>query len=366
MVGVGGSGRRCAATLASFLCETTLQGIELSKSYGVTEWRDDLKRILKEAGTGAAPVTFLFADTQIKWEGMLEDINGILNSGEVPGLFPADEKADICEKMAPFARAGGLPKDASSAELFAFFVERTRKNLHIVLAMSPIGDAFRDRLRKFPSLVNCCTLDWFTSWPEDALIAVAMQSLKPLQLDPRETEAAVHVCQHFHQSALTLSEEYLATARRFTYVTPTAYMELLSAYSSILQAKRTEVSQARNRYVTGLEKLEFATNSVNVMEKELVALQPILKVSRRTPRCSRPTCRPPCRGWRPRGPWWGQRPRLPMQRQRWWGRGRQSARLSWRPRSPSSSPPRMPWTPSSPRTSTPSSPSPTPRAMCAW
>ena len=35
--------------------------------------------------------------------------------------------------------------------------------------MSPIGDAFRSRLRKFPSLVNCCTIDWFQSWPADAL-----------------------------------------------------------------------------------------------------------------------------------------------------------------------------------------------------
>lgn len=24
----------------------------------------------------------------------------------------------------------------------------------------------------FPSLVNCCTLDWFSEWPEEALIGV--------------------------------------------------------------------------------------------------------------------------------------------------------------------------------------------------
>ena len=51
--------------------------------------------------------------------------------------------------------------DGSPLALFNFFVERTREMLHIVLAMSPIGDAFRNRLRKFPSLVNCCTIDWF-------------------------------------------------------------------------------------------------------------------------------------------------------------------------------------------------------------
>ena len=41
------------------------------------------------------------------------------------------------------------------------FVERIRRNLHVVLAFSPIGDAFRNRLRMFPSLINCCTIDWF-------------------------------------------------------------------------------------------------------------------------------------------------------------------------------------------------------------
>ena len=31
----------------------------------------------------------------------------------------------------------------------------------IAVYRSPIGDAFRRRLRMFPSLVNCCTIDWF-------------------------------------------------------------------------------------------------------------------------------------------------------------------------------------------------------------
>jgi len=45
--------------------------------------------------------------------------------------------------------------------LFNFFIQLCRDQLHIVLAMSPIGDAFRRRLRMFPSLINCCTIDWF-------------------------------------------------------------------------------------------------------------------------------------------------------------------------------------------------------------
>lgn len=33
----------------------------------------------------------------------------------------------------------------------------------------------------FPSLVNCCTIDWFVDWPEEALLSVAHDSLKDIQ-----------------------------------------------------------------------------------------------------------------------------------------------------------------------------------------
>lgn len=40
---------------------------------------------------------FLITDTQIKEESFLEDIDNLLNTGEVPNLFAADEKAEIME-----------------------------------------------------------------------------------------------------------------------------------------------------------------------------------------------------------------------------------------------------------------------------
>ena len=42
---------------------------------------------------------FLFTPWQMKEESFLEDINSLLNSGEVPNIFTADEKEDLCEKM---------------------------------------------------------------------------------------------------------------------------------------------------------------------------------------------------------------------------------------------------------------------------
>jgi dynein heavy chain len=61
-----------------------------------------------------------------------------------------------------------------------------KANIHCVIAMSPLGDLFRTRLLKFPSLVNCCTIDWFQEWPEEALISVATGSVTDGDVDLKD------------------------------------------------------------------------------------------------------------------------------------------------------------------------------------
>lgn len=67
----------------------------------------------------------------------------------------------LFQTVRPIAQAGNKNLELSPLSLFAFFVAHCRQNLHIIVAFSPIGDAFRNRLRQFPSLINCCTIDWF-------------------------------------------------------------------------------------------------------------------------------------------------------------------------------------------------------------
>jgi dynein heavy chain, axonemal len=114
--------------------------------------------VLKKAGLDGKPTVFLFTDTQIVQESFLEDVNNILNAGEVPNMFAGDDLEAIGAAMRPLCAAAGLP--ATKQAVYSFFVNRVRAALHIVLCFSPIGDVFRQRLRMFPSLVNCCTIDW--------------------------------------------------------------------------------------------------------------------------------------------------------------------------------------------------------------
>jgi len=60
-----------------------------------------------------------------------------------------------------------------------------------VLCLSAVGEAFRERCRLFPGLVNCTTIDWFTEWPADALFEVASRQMAAENLGSEEIKQAV-------------------------------------------------------------------------------------------------------------------------------------------------------------------------------
>ncbi|KAK4874901.1 hypothetical protein RN001_014261 [Aquatica leii] len=279
LVGIGGSGRHSAVKLATAMAEYNLFEIEISRNYGVTEWRDDLKRLLLKAGCEGKPIVFLFADTQIKSEAFTEDVNMILNTADVPNLYAPDEKAEILEKMQNAARDSGRKIDSTPLALYNFFIERIRNNLHVALAMSPIGGAFRVRCRMFPSLINCCTIDWFLKWPDDALEKVANMFLKQTDITDEMIEKCVFICKHFHTKVEDASDRFYEDLKRRTYVTPTSYLELIQTFKSLYYLKVDQITMQRNRYETGLEKLDFAAGQVSLMQEELHALQPKLVVA---------------------------------------------------------------------------------------
>jgi dynein heavy chain len=95
LLGVGGSGRQSLARLATYFANYKIFQIEVIKGYGMQNWRDDVKKALMMAGAENKATSFLFVDTQIVNEQMLEDINNVLNSGDVPNLYKAEDLEPI-------------------------------------------------------------------------------------------------------------------------------------------------------------------------------------------------------------------------------------------------------------------------------
>lgn len=76
--------------------------------------------------------TFVFI-LQIKCESFLEDINNILNSGDVPNLYATDEQERILTAMKPVVQ--DLGHQLTKANLMAAYIRRVRSNIHTVLCM---------------------------------------------------------------------------------------------------------------------------------------------------------------------------------------------------------------------------------------
>ena len=276
LVGLGGSGRQSLTRLAAFMQEFDVFNIEVTKTYSKADWHEDLRKVIRIAGEANKPVVFLFSDTQIKDEGFVEDISNLLNTYEVPNLMAASDLVQVYENIRGRAKTAGM--DGSRDALYTFFLQTVRKNLHMVLSFSYVGDAFRERLRQFPSLVNCTTIDWFTAWPQDALYTVAEQFFASLPDVPAETLSALPaLCVLFHQTVFDISDEFLRKERRHYYVTPTSYLELLQSYKTMLGQQQSQVSALRSRYLVGLEKLAATEESVGKMQEDLIALQPQLE-----------------------------------------------------------------------------------------
>ncbi|XP_020300595.1 dynein heavy chain 3, axonemal isoform X2 [Pseudomyrmex gracilis] len=278
LIGVDSSGRNSYAKLATSMCEYLIHQIEITKTYEHSEWREDLKNLLLHVGCDDKPTTFIFGDHQIKDESFIEDISMILNTADVPNLYGIEEKAEILDKMSSVVReaSGGKKIETTPMMLYNMFIDRIKKNLHIILTMSPIGDAFRNRLRMFPSLINCCTIDWFIPWPEDALEKVARMSLRDLDIDTKLQEKCVQICKEFHMSVSLTSEDYYLTHGRRYYVTPTSFLQLIKSLYKLYAQKTEQITLQQTRYETGLEKLDFAAGQVAVMQEELQRLQPKL------------------------------------------------------------------------------------------
>lgn len=97
----------------------------------------------------------------------------------------------------------------------------------------------------YPAFVSCTTIDWFSEWPNDALLEVAEKYLEDVNLEDKKSaisqasqeenrmsirQAVASVFVVCHRSVVNMSKRMLFEMRRHNYVTPTNYLELVSGY----------------------------------------------------------------------------------------------------------------------------------------
>ncbi|KAK7195048.1 dynein heavy chain [Novymonas esmeraldas] len=276
LVGVGGSGKRSLTRLASFIGGCHIFETSVGKGYGMNDFHEFLLEVYTYAGVKNEPCVLLLSDNQIVDEAMLEDVNNILNSGEVPSLFNAEEREKRINACIEAAQQHGI---TSREDVYNFFISRVRDNMHVALCMSPVGDQFRTRCRQFPSLTNCCSVDWFDEWPREALEGVARRLLQDMAgvVPAGFHEMLPRLCVDVHAATTEMAQQYYDELRRRYYITPTSYLEFIETYKALLQSRRTRVEAQLAQVENGTEKMRETEETITKMKAEIEVKRPQLE-----------------------------------------------------------------------------------------
>ncbi|KAL4128830.1 hypothetical protein PRIC2_007810 [Phytophthora ramorum] len=268
LVGVGGSGKQSLARLAAALSGHELCQLAVTKAYTLAAFLDDLRGLCKTAGQAGKGVVFLLTEADIKDDSFLEQVNALLATGEVPGLFPRDELVAMASELRGVMQRECPGGADTLPNLTRFFHDRVRRNLHVVLCLSPVSSRFADRCREFPHLVNGCTIDWFLPWPEEALTAVSQGYLEKFSLEtpPSTKDALVVQMGRMHQAVEKVSGEYFTRRRRRVVQTPRSFLSFLSTYKELYGEKLSEVRHQEGAVNLGLQKLGQGAQDVERMK----------------------------------------------------------------------------------------------------
>ena len=226
-------------------------------------------------------VTFILTDAEIKFETFLEAINSMLATGEIPGLFIKEDRdiIPLQQKTVYMKEAGTKGEDPSPNLLWNYFISRVKDCLHTVLCFSPVGTKFRERSQKFPSLFSQCNIDWFLSWPEEALISVSEKFLKDFALDNTKAvkeQLIIHMGK-VHNMVNEVCGVYLQQMRRYVYVTPKSYLSFIAMYQDVYKLKYKGIDVEEQNINQGLDKLAEATAGVEELKINLKKEDVILK-----------------------------------------------------------------------------------------
>jgi dynein heavy chain len=163
-------------------------------------------------------------------------LNDLLASGEINDLFNDEDIEGIVNNVRAAVKSEGIVDNKDNC--YKFFLDRVRKNLHMSLCFSPVGEGLRGRARKFPALINCTVIDWFHPWPEEALLSVADKFLAEIEMPSDEVRKNIVAFMPFsfkvvnQQSNLVYDLE-----RRFVYTTPKSFLELIKLFKGMLNKK---------------------------------------------------------------------------------------------------------------------------------
>ena len=258
LAGRSGAGRRSSASLVAHMQHMEFFSPKMTLSYDERAFKVDLKRILTEVAVENKETLLFIEDHQLVTPAILETVNSLLSSGEVPGLFSQLELDQIFGPLKDHMLAEGTMMSP-----FDFFTARVKAGLHIALSMDPSDPEWASRTESNPALFTRCSMHWMDSWNEEGMRAVPEMMLREVFEAAEEFDGAAVV-------------EQMSAIQRAVGGTPRQFVTFVDQYRRIFMQKREEHMEQRDHLVAGLQKLEEAADQVSDLSTQASEQQRLL------------------------------------------------------------------------------------------
>lgn len=298
MVGRVGVGRRNAVTISSYMLGFELRTLNISRDYGIKQFNEDVKSVMQAAGVGGQHTVLLVEDFQLVSEYILEVLNSLVSSGEVPGLYTHEELEPLLSPLREEMREVGTFRTP-----YEFFVSRVRKNLHIVVLMDPGHPSMLYRCESNPALYSQCAVLWIGEWRNSTLrvIPTLMEGVKGLVSNETSTDIVESKMQESKDSRSRMESKIQSNSEmkegggdgdmliqmilsihkscESQGASPKDFLAFLSAWYALCTSKREELKHQLKNLESGLFKLDSAAEIVHDLRTNAAQQEKDLRIA---------------------------------------------------------------------------------------
>ena len=274
LAGRAGVGRRAAVCSVAALHTAKLVTLKMGKNFGLKQFRNELKSVMQASGVEGEQIFLMVEDHNIINDEMLDLLNSLLSSGEIPGLYSPEELEPLITPLKQAASNAGF-----SGDLFKFFARSVQTNLHIVLVMDCSSPQFVINCESNPAFYKECSVQWTDNWSTETFAQLPLLMLAPEE-EAAESNAGKGIKKLSRQTtvdetlAVTFHEIHKSLDAKTT--TPAKFITFVNTYKSMYGKEKEKILNRKEKLSKGVSKLNEAREVVAKLKEEAGVQEKIL------------------------------------------------------------------------------------------
>lgn len=231
--------------------------------------KSEMKRAFTEAGlNGNKTVAYLAEHVLISVPGVLEMVNDLILSNNIPDLFSREEWESLLSQVQNVQKVSGF--DGTPTQFLQF---RISQNLHVILSLSP-----RELMDSREGTSSSGVLNWISRYLHTTVVDVASTD--------RDLTKFVEKVAHLESSPEAfekISQRIISTHRQqqSSGASNAHFLQFLEVCAKMYGEKQSKILQKREFLKGGLDKLKNAADSVMHLSMDAEEQQEKLAVKKR-------------------------------------------------------------------------------------